>query len=416
MSNEPSARDLDILVQLSSTINSSLDIAEVLSSAMRFVEELVDAEVSSIFELDDASNELFFRVAQADETDETKKIRMQMGEGVAGWVASSGEPLIVPDTQKDKRFSFKVDSITGFETKSIIALPIKNRGRLIGVLEALNKRGGRPFGHKDLEALTIVVNQIGIAIVNAKLYERIQEKFSLTQAELKRTQEQLLRSERLAALGQLSQGVAHEVRNPIMSIGGFARRIKNKLRPDDPVVAYVDIILSEADRLETMVKEVERYTCMPDAVIQPVKVSILLQSALSVWEKEHRVDNLEINLQTPPEDPIISVDKEQMAQALIELLCNSAEAMPDGGSISISARWESNWLAISVKDNGPGIAPEDLLRIFDPFFTAKTKGAGLGLTTVNRIVTNHGGEVKVSSKTGAGTEVKLRVPRFSEGK
>ena len=416
MSNKPSARDINILVQLSSTINSSLDIAEVLSSAMRSVEELVDAEVSSIFEVDDASNELFFRVAQADETDKTKKIRMKMGEGVAGWVASSGEPLIVPDTQIDKRFSFKVDSITGFKTKSIIALPIKNRGRLIGVLEALNKRGGRPFGHEDLEALTIVVNQIGIAMVNAKLYERLQEKFSLTQAELKRTQEQLLRSERLAALGQLSQGVAHEVRNPIMSIGGFARRIKNKLHPDDRLVAYVDIILSETDRLETMVKEVERYTSVPDAVIRPVKVSTLLHNALSVWKKKHRVDNLEINLQTPPEDPIVSVDKEQMAQAVTELLCNSAEAMPDGGSISISARWESNWLAISVKDNGPGIAPEDLPRIFDPFFTAKTKGAGLGLTTVNRIVTNHGGKVKVSSKTGAGTEVKLRVPRFSEGK
>ncbi len=128
------------------------------------------------------------------------------------------------------------------------------------------------------------------------------------------------------------------------------------------------------------------------------------------------MDNLEINLQMPPEDPIVSVDKEQMAQAVTELLCNSAEAMPDGGSISVSAGWESNWLAISVKDNGPGIAPEDLPRIFDPFFTAKTKGAGLGLTTVNRIVTNHGGKVKVSSKTGAGTEVKLRVPRFSEGK
>jgi len=107
---------------------------------MRSVEELVDAEVSSIFEVDDASNELFFRVAQADETDKTKKVRMKMGEGVAGWVASSGEPLIVPDTQIDKRFSFKVDAITGFKTKSIIALPIKNRGRLIGVLEALNKQ------------------------------------------------------------------------------------------------------------------------------------------------------------------------------------------------------------------------------------------------------------------------------------
>jgi signal transduction histidine kinase len=105
-----------------------------------------------------------------------------------------------------------------------------------------------------------------------------------------------------------------------------------------------------------------------------------------------------------------------MANALIKLLCNSADAMPDGGTISISIYWEGNCLVISIKDEGAGIDSKDLPRIFDPFFTAKPQGSGLGLTTVNRIVRDHGGQVKVSSKAGAGTEVKLCIPRFSDCK
>ncbi len=416
MSHKQAAREIETLVQLSSTVNSSLDIAEVLSSAMGFVEELMDAEASSIFEVDDATNELFFRMVRGEGAHKAKEVRLKMGEGVVGWVASTVEPAIVTDAQKDKRFSPKVDSITGFKTKSIIALPIKNKGRLIGVLEVLNKRGSKPFNHEALEVLTIVVNQIGIAMVNAKLFERLQEKFSLTQAELQRTQEQLLRSERLAALAQFSQGVAHEVRNPVMSIGGFARRLKKRLHDDDPAVAYADIILKETVRLEKMVEDIERYTSMPEPVIQPVKLSTLLQSVLNIWEQEHRVVNAKIRLQTPSEDPTICVDKKQMANALIKLLCNSADAMPDGGTISISTCWEGNCLVISIKDDGAGIDPKDLPRIFDPFFTAKPQGSGLGLTTVNRIVRDHGGQVKVSSKAGAGTEVKLCIPRFSDSK
>jgi signal transduction histidine kinase len=411
MSRSPSAKEFETLLRLSSIVNSSLDITEVLTSAMGFVEELLDAEASTIFEVDETTNELFFRVVRGEGAYKAKEIRLKMGEGVVGWVASSGESVIVPDAQKDKRFSSEVDSITGFETRSIIASPIKNKGRLIGALEVLNKKGAKPFDHESLEVLTLIVNQIGIAMVNAKLYERLQGKFLLTQSELKKTQEQLLRSERLAALGQFSMGVAHEVRNPVMSIGGFARRLKKRLERDDTAVAYADIILKETGRLEKMVEDIERYTSMPEPVTQPVKLSALFQTVLNIWEEEHREGKARIKLQTLPENPTIFLDEEQMANALIKLMHNSASAMPNGGTITISNCWEGNCLVISVKDNGAGIDPEVLPRIFDPFFTTKTQGSGLGLTTVNRIVSNHGGQVKVSTDLGAGTEVKLCIPR-----
>jgi len=344
------------------------------------------------------------------ETHTVREIRMKMGEGVAGWVARTGEPVIVQDTDEDRRFSTKVDLITGFKTRSIIALPIRNKGRLIGVLELVNKRGPSPFTQDDLEFLTIASNQIGIAIANARLYKRLHEKFTLTQAELKKAQEQLVRTERLSALAELSAGVAHEVRNPVMSIGGFARRLKKRLQSDPTLEAYVDIILKEADRLEQMVKDVEAYTSMPEPDIREVKLSALLQHAFFLWEEDPESKRVETHLTPPPEDPTLYLDKGQMALALINLFQNAAEVMPEGGTISVSTGWEDHYLVIRIRDNGPGIAPEDLPRIFDPFFTAKSKGSGLGLTTVNRILNAHRGEIKVWSKQGTGTEFKVYLP------
>jgi two-component system, NtrC family, sensor histidine kinase HydH len=404
------SKEIDALVELSSMINSSLDIFEVLNNAMRFVEKVIGAEGSSIFEIDNTTNELFFRVLSGHDTHTMREVRMKMGEGVAGWVARTGEPVIVPDTEKDVRFSSKIDLITGFKTSSIIALPIRNKGRLTGVLELVNKRGTHPFNQEDLEFLTIAANQIGIAIANAKLYKRLQEKFALTETELKKAQEQLLRTERMSALAELSQGVAHEVRNPVMSIGGFARRLKKKLHSDKTLEAYVDIILKEAARLEQMVKDVEAYTSLPEPEIHETKLSALLQHALSLWKHDPEAKNVEIRLASPPEDPTLYLDKGQIALALINLFQNAAEVMPHGGTISISTGWEDRYLVIMVKDNGPGIDPQDLPRIFDPFFTAKSQGSGLGLTTVNRIVTDHRGHIKVFSEPGAGTEFKLYLP------
>jgi len=404
------SKNIESLVELSSLINSSLEIVEVLSHATRFVERVFDTEGSSIFELDETTNELFFRVLSSQDTHNVAEVRLKMGEGIAGWVARTGEAVIVPDTARDPRFTSKVDRLTGFKTRSLIALPIRNKGRLIGVLELVNKIGPSPFNQEDLEFLTVAANQIGIAIANARLYHRLQQQFTLTQTELRKAQEQLIRTERLAALAELSAGVAHEVRNPVMSIGGFARRLKKKLASDKTLEAYVDIILTEAARLEQMVKDVEAYTSMPEPDLREIKLSALLSHALSIWEQETASKRVEIRLASSTEDPILYLDRGQIAIALTNLLQNAADVMPAGGTITISTEWEDRYLIIGVKDNGPGIAPEDLPRIFDPFFTAKSQGSGLGLTTVNRIVTAHRGHIKVCSEVGAGTEFKLYLP------
>ena len=136
----------------------------------------------------------------------------------------------------------------------MICVPLILRDKPIGALQVINKKSRKPFTRSDLELLVGMSQQIGVAMENAKLYQRLEKKFELTEQELKTTQAKLIRSERLMAMGHLVQGIAHEIRNPIMTIGGFAHRIKKELREDNRLNKYIDIIMDESARLEKLVR------------------------------------------------------------------------------------------------------------------------------------------------------------------
>ncbi|MEE9401811.1 MAG: ATP-binding protein [Desulfobacteria bacterium] len=405
--------EIKALARLSTLVNSTLDLMEVLDNAMNYVEELMDAETSSIFEVDHERDELRFRLARGKWGSKAREIRLSMGEGIAGSVAQKGRPILVPDVDQDKRFTNRIDAHTGFKTRSVICVPIKHKGRLIGVLEVLNKRVGS-FDDEDVELLTVVSNQIGIAMENARLYQRLQEKFTLAAEELKKTEQKIIQSERMVALGRLSQGVAHEVRNPVMSIGGFARRLKEKLPPGDPARKYAEIILNEVARLEKMVRDIEEYTKLPEPELGEVSLNKLIEYALEEWGQKETPADVQVHLDLPREEAIFPGDERLLTLVLKNLFQNAAEAMAHGGDLSIAAYPQGKQLIIKVADTGRGIPPEHLPQVFDPFFTSHTKGSGLGLTTVQRIVTEHNGVVSVKSTPGKGAEFQIQLPLYPD--
>ncbi|MBW1859446.1 MAG: GAF domain-containing protein [Deltaproteobacteria bacterium] len=413
MTRKVSDNDMSALARLSTLVNSSLDLMAVLDNAMKYVEELMDAETSSIFEVDHERDELRFRLARGKWGSKAQEIRLSMGEGIAGRVAQEGKPIVVPDIEQDERFASRIDAHTGFKTRSIICVPIKHKGRLIGVLEVLNKRGG-PFDEDDVELLTVVSNQIGIAMENARLYERLRAKFTLTTEELKKTQQKVIQSERMVALARLSQGVAHEVRNPVMSIGGFAMRIKQKLPSDNPMHKYADIIIKETARLEKMVRDIEDYANMREPRFGEVNLKKLTKHALEDWKEKGGLANIEIQLDLPDDEATLPGDEGLLRVVLNNLFQNAAEAMANEGILSVVAYPEGKHVIIRVADTGRGIDPDKLPLIFDPFFTANTSGSGLGLTTVHRIVSEHGGEISVDSIPGEGTEFRIQLPLYPD--
>ena len=407
-----SRADLKNLVQLSSLINSSLETEEALNNALMSVEQSLNAEVSSIFEVDQVKGELFIRLARGPGSDKIKNLRLKIGEGIAGWVAQTEKPLICPDPYADPRFSRYFDAASGFRTRSILCVPLKSRDRLMGVAEVINKKEAQGFTEEDLEVLIMLGNMIGPALENAKLFGRLKEKLSLTREELKVVEDKLLQTERLAALGKLSQGVAHEVRNPVMIIGGFARRLQKRLPLTDPAQEMIDPILHELHRLEQMVAEIEAFTVLLEPDIKPRDLARVVDQVLAARAGALAPQQIVIERRIPPDLPRIPLDERLMGQALGHLIDNAVEAMPNGGRLALTVTPEPKGLRLAVQDTGIGISPEDLPYVFDPFFSSKPGGTGMGLTKVYQVISDHRGEIHINSVPGQGTEVDIWLPRF----
>ena len=410
LSSDTDRRALSALLRSSGLINSSLQISDVLDSAMKVAEEFMEAEASSVLELDEEIGDIIFTLARGKKGGFVQTKRLKLGEGIAGSVIQNGRPMIVEDVEKERRFSDRFDKETGFKTRSLICVPLFIREKTTGALQVINKKNGGPFTEEDLDLLTALAQQIAVALDNAKLYERLEESFKLTAEELKATQQKLIRSERLAALANLVQGVSHEVRNPIMSIGGFAARMKAGLGKKHKFRRYLDIILQETSRLEKLVQEVKELAGMHTAYPQPANMSNLLSTAIENFSPA--LFQKSIHLETDIEKglPPITVDKAQIVRALKNIVQNSVEAMPSGGTLKLRAREVDSHIQIVIEDSGIGIGEDELDSILDPFVTSKTAGAGLGLTMVYQIVMNHQGEIDIKSRGGRGTKVTLDLP------
>ncbi len=403
-------RALETVLRFGALVNSTLNIETVLDHAMQWAEEFVEASASSVYELDEATGELFIRLARGEKKVPAREIRLRVGEGIAGNVVQSGEPIIVQDVEQDSRFNNRFDHMTGFKTRSMICVPLIVRGRPTGAIQVINKKSGEEFTHTDLELLTAASQQIAVALENAKLYGRLQRKFQLTEQELKRTQERLIRSERLSAMGNLVRGVAHEIRNPLMTIGGFARRIKAKETDDKSLSRYADIILEEANRLEALVQEVREFSEIQTAKLSLNRIEAVIEEILPKIEAPAKDANVEVRLRMDEDIPPLAMDSHQIAKALLNIAWNGIEAMPSGGTLEIKVLRAKRKLSICVSDTGKGIAEDQLDSIYDPFVTSKTRGAGLGLTMAHRIITNHRGEIEIQTAEGKGTTMTVRIP------
>ncbi len=170
-SSREQAEQFATLAQLSTILNSNLDTEKVREKAMEAITRLLNCEVGSLLMVDEETNELYFEVALGEKGEAVKEIRLKMGEGIAGWVAKHGEPVLIPDTSKDKRWASHVDKKSKFKTKNMVCTPVKSHDKIIGVMQAINKLGDETFDNFDLELLTSLSDQVAIAIENANLYE-----------------------------------------------------------------------------------------------------------------------------------------------------------------------------------------------------------------------------------------------------
>ncbi|MBW1646335.1 MAG: response regulator [Deltaproteobacteria bacterium] len=226
----------------------------------------------------------------------------------------------------------------------------------------------------------------------------------------KEERQQMMERERQKALDQMVEGVAHEVRNPVVAIGGFARRIYDELPEGDRKKKYAEVILKETERLEKMVNDIFSFKMVPNGSREPAAVNELLDAALTEEKALLEQKQIVVEKDYDPQLPPVAVNRKNLVIAFAQLIANAVEAMPPGGRLGLRTAAAGNIIQVVVSDTGRGIAAKDLESIFDPFFTSKMSGAGMGLTITRKIINDHQGQIRVESEVGVGTRVTVTLP------
>lgn len=229
-------------------------------------------------------------------------------------------------------------------------------------------------------------------------------------SEIRELQEKVRRAERLASLGRLASGVAHEIRNPLSSIKGFAQYFREKFDEGSEDKSYAEIIIKEVERLNRVITQLLDFARSKELNIQPYKISSIIEHTLKLIQGEFKKRG--INLKTSLLNYPIEVDWDQITQALLNMFLNSIESMNSGGELNIKTilKPEKRGVEIWISDTGVGISRENLTKIFDPFFSTKKGGTGLGLAITAKIIEAHKGEIIVESEEGRGTTFKIFLP------
>jgi two-component system sensor histidine kinase HydH len=233
--------------------------------------------------------------------------------------------------------------------------------------------------------------------------------------EEKRLKQELIRSQWLASLGNLAAGVAHEIRNPLSSIKGFATYFKERYREHSDDRESAEAMIAEVDRLNRVITQLLEFARPLTMTRAPISVQTLIRHALKTVEGQAREKGIAIETLLPPEIGDIPLDADRITQVFLNLFQNAITAMEAGGVLRISlARRDEKTVRITIADTGVGIPGEDLPRVFDPYFTTRPSGTGLGHAIVRKIVEAHGGEIRLESEPGKGTTATVLLPEKME--
>jgi len=290
-----------------------------------------------------------------------------------------------------------------------LVLPLIALNRLTGILFLSDKEDGTGYTRTEIDTLLMLAGQASLALENAVMTQFQEERLK-----------KLFHADKLATVGELAAGAAHEIRNPLTSIRSTVQFLKKDL--PEHRHGYVEGVIEEVDRIDGIIRGLLSLSKSSELQLSRVDLREALQQTLMLLEPEMKRNGITVNQELVIVDPTVEADQAQVKQVFLNVLLNSVQAMPAGGTITIrmadrpdGKREESfDSVRVTLSDTGPGMPEETIRRVFDPFFTTKENGTGLGLSITYGIVNGHGGEIDIASKTDPsshGTSVTIRLPR-----
>ncbi len=404
---ERKVANLTKLAEISAILNSTLQLKPLLEYLMDAAAEITDSEAASVLLWDDTRDELYIAATTTASADLNLVGRTVPLQGsIAGEVLRTLQVLQVDDAHHDPRHYTKLDSSSGFQTRSILGVPLTARESSIGVLEVLNKRS-LPWTEEDRTYLSILAAQAAVAIESAQLVEKL-KKANRELSELDN-----LKNDFIAI-------ASHELRTPLAVILGYASFLKNSA--DNQVHEHAGKVMNSALQLRRIIEDMTnlRYLKQGEAEIkqEPIRLAKLLDDVLTDMRSLGETKSHKLVVVHPPPDLTVYVDPIRVGMAITNVLNNAIRFTPDGGHITIECdQSEPCVVRLSVTDNGVGVASDHLERIFDDFYqveaymTRRHGGMGIGLSIARALITANGGRIWASSPgLGQGTTITLALP------
>ncbi|HWS14907.1 MAG TPA: GAF domain-containing protein [Candidatus Methylomirabilis sp.] len=305
----------------------------------------------------------------------------------------------------------------GSHPDSFAAVPLVVKGEPRGVIYVDNLFQGRTISDEDIQVLTMFASNACLAMESASLYESLESALDTVRT----TQDRLVQSEKLMALGEMAAKIAHEIKNPLTAIGGFARRIASPPAGGGahPVERYAQVILKEVERLERIVNETLYFSREMVPAFRIVNLNGEIHDVLSMFREEFDEARISTVIDLSPDLPSISADPDQIRQVVWNLVSNAIQALGGSGILTVATHLadpaEGLGVVLEVSDTGGGISHDVVHNIFNPFFTTKAKGTGLGLPIVHAIVEKHGGTIHLDNREGVGVAFSVFLPLFPKG-
>jgi signal transduction histidine kinase/tetratricopeptide (TPR) repeat protein len=418
------AHHLEMINSLSRALADTLDLERLLKQALGQVLQITHGEHASIFF---GQGEDMTCKASMDRHGQPLA-DVHVSRSVIARVSRERQPLAILDIGQDEELQAKA-SLVVRNVRSVMCVPLVRDDQMIGLVYISSSTANKTFNRHDLDLMTAIASQVSMALLNAQAYETIkelnaglEEKVHARTAELERayhdltaTQDQLLQNEKLATVGTLASGVAHEINNPLGAILSNAQLLR--LDTEDPeTLDSLNLIEAGARRCKEIVEALLKYSHLAKNNHEPVNMSALANEALSAFERQLQLAEVEVTADFQSVPPIMG-DTKELKQVISNLIVNAMDALHEkhgltGGRLTVRVARELTGLRLVVKDDGAGMEADRLKRIFDPFFTTTTigSGTGLGLSVCQRIIERHGGFILVHSAPGEGSTFTVELP------
>jgi len=392
----------ETLGKFSKVIVSILDLQSLSKRVIETITQTMGVENASLFLLNEEKEGYYLFESKNIKIDSSL---LPKGDPLPQYLQKVGEIIIREELIKQDNIpelKNVVDKMSLLEAE--VSIPLISKGQLVGMINLSHKFNKDIYSHEDIELLSTLANQMAIAIENARLYE-----------DLKRSKSYMRRADRLASLGTLTAGLAHEIRNPLVAIKTFTQLLPERFEDEEFRNHFTNIASAEVDRISSLITELLDFARPSDPKLESEDINSILDGMILLVSTETKKKQVNVVKSYSPNLPLVQIDREQIKQVFLNILLNAIEATPEDGSITVKTRsfmkpGGEPYIQIEFTDIGCGIPPEKLEEIFNPFFTTKSAGSGLGLSISHQIVEDHKGYIHVESELTKGSSFFINLP------